>query len=88
MTNNFALIISRWRRKMPDDAKPWVISVPEAGKRYFNLGRWASYEAAKRGDIPTIRVGNALRVPVRVMEKILSEPKPAARGHKNSPAVA
>ena len=55
----------------PDDSKPWVISVPEAGKRYYNLGRWASYEAAKRGEIPTIRVGRSLRVPVRVIERML-----------------
>ena len=55
----------------PDDLKPWVISVPEAGKRYYNLGRWASYEAAKRGEIPTIRVGRSLRVPVRVIERML-----------------
>lgn len=55
----------------PDDLKPWVISVPEAGRRYFNLGRWASYEAAKRGEIPTIRVGRCLRVPVRVIERML-----------------
>ena len=55
----------------PDDLKPWVISVPEAGRRYFSR-RWASYEAAKRGEIPTIRVGRyVFRVPVRVIERML-----------------
>jgi hypothetical protein len=30
-----------------------------------------SYDAAARGDIPTIRVGKLLRVPVRAMERKL-----------------
>jgi hypothetical protein len=44
---------------------PLTISVPEAGRRYFELCRNASYDAAARGDIPTIRIGRLLRVPVR-----------------------
>jgi hypothetical protein len=51
--------------------KPLTISVPEAGRRYFNLSRNASYAAAGRGDIPTIKVGRLLRVPVRAMERKL-----------------
>jgi hypothetical protein len=47
------------------------MSVPEAGKKYFDLSRDASYAAAQRGDIPTIRVGRLLRVPVRAMERLL-----------------
>jgi excisionase family DNA binding protein len=53
---------------MPDDNKPLTITVPEAGEKYFNLSRDASYAAAQRGDIPTIRVGRLLRVPVAAME--------------------
>ena len=46
-----------------------TMSVPAAGRKYFGLGRAASYEAADRGDIPTIRVGKKLRrVPKRVIE--------------------
>ena len=48
-----------------------TISVPEAGRRYFDLARGASYEAAKRGDIPTIRIGRLIRVPVRALEEML-----------------
>ena len=51
-----------------NDERPKTISVPEAGKRYFNLSRNGSYDAAARGEIPTIRVGRLLRVPVRAME--------------------
>ncbi len=53
------------------DEAPKTISVPEAGKRYFGLSMQGSYDAARRGDIPTIRVGRLLRVPVRAMEKML-----------------
>ncbi|WOH47656.1 DNA-binding protein [Bradyrhizobium sp. sBnM-33] len=48
-----------------------TISVPEAGREYFGLGRNASYAAAERGDIPTIRIGKLLRVPVKAMEERL-----------------
>jgi hypothetical protein len=50
------------------DEFPKTLSIPEAGKRYFGLSRNGSYDAAARGDIPTIRVGRLLRVPVRAME--------------------
>jgi hypothetical protein len=41
-----------------------TVSVPQAGAVFFDLSRNASYEAAKRGDIPTIRVGGLIRVPI------------------------
>ena len=51
--------------------EPLTLSVPEAGKLYFNLSKNASYAAALSGDIPTLRIGRLLRVPVRAMEKML-----------------
>jgi hypothetical protein len=50
---------------------PKTMSVPEAGRRYFDLGRGASYAAAARGDIPTIRIGGKLRVPIIAIERKL-----------------
>jgi hypothetical protein len=50
-----------------------TMSVPSAGKLYFGLGRNGSYEAAKRGEIPVIKVGARLRVPVIAMERLLAE---------------
>jgi excisionase family DNA binding protein len=50
---------------------PKTLSVPEAGRKYFNLSRDASYQAAKRGELPTIRIGRLLRVPVVAMERLL-----------------
>jgi hypothetical protein len=53
--------------------QPKTLTVPEAGRVYFDLGRNASYEAARRGDIPTIKIGRLLRVPVGAMERKLEE---------------
>jgi Helix-turn-helix domain len=53
-----------------------TLSVPEAGRRYFDLGRNGSYEAARRGEIPTIRIGSRLRVPVIALERMLDEARP------------
>ena len=54
-----------------DDDQPKTISVPEAGRLYFNLARNAAYEAARRGDLPVIRIGGRLRVPVVALERML-----------------
>jgi hypothetical protein len=59
---------------MTDHNAPLTISVPEAGERYFGLCRNAAYNAAARGEIPTIRIGRLLRVPVRALERILDRP--------------
>jgi hypothetical protein len=56
---------------MNEDKK--TLSVPEAGRRYFNLGRNASYEAAKRRDFPVIKIGSRLRVPVVALDRMLEE---------------
>jgi len=47
-----------------------VMTVPEAGAK-LGLGRNASYEAAARGDIPTIRIGKLLKVPKIAFDRIL-----------------
>jgi hypothetical protein len=61
------------------DEQPKTISVPEAGRRYFNLKRNGSYEAAHRGEIPVIRIGRRLRVPIVALERMLEEARPTAR---------
>lgn len=48
-----------------------TLSVPAAGKRYLDLSRNGSYEAVKRGEIPVIRIGRKIRVPVAAMERLL-----------------
>jgi hypothetical protein len=61
------------------DEQPKTISVPEAGRRYFNLKRNGSYEAAHRGEIPVIRIGRRLRVPIIALERMLEEARPFPR---------
>jgi hypothetical protein len=56
---------------MPENLK--TLSVPEAGRRYFDLSENASYAAAKRGDLIVIRVGRLLRVPVAAMDRKLEQ---------------
>jgi hypothetical protein len=52
--------------------QPHTMTIPEAGKTYFGLSRNGSYAAAARGDIPTIKIGKLLRVPVRALEQKLN----------------
>ena len=62
--------------------RPVTMSVPAAGKRYFDLSKNASYDAAARGEIPTIRIGRLLRVPVRAMEAMLDRVSDTAETSK------
>jgi hypothetical protein len=55
-----------------DEEQELTLSVPEAGAM-ANLGRNASYRAAKRGEIPTIRLGGKRRVPTTRWKRILAE---------------
>ena len=50
---------------------PKTMSVPDAGRIYLGIGRDSSYEAVKRGEIPVLRIGKLLRVPVIAMERML-----------------
>jgi hypothetical protein len=45
--------------------------VPEVGRICFDLSVSGSYDAAKRGDFPTIRVGRLLKVPTALLRKQL-----------------
>ena len=48
------------------------MTVPEAGAK-LGLGRNSSYEAAARGEIPTIRLGKLLKVPTAAFNRMLDE---------------
>ncbi|MER8745856.1 helix-turn-helix domain-containing protein [Mesorhizobium sp. M1004] len=54
-----------------------VMTVPEAGAK-LGLGRNASYEAAARGDIPTIRLGKLIKVPKAAFDRMLAKSEEAA----------
>jgi hypothetical protein len=50
------------------ESEPLSLDVPVAGAKYYGFTRAQSYAAVKKGAIPTIRIGNRLKVPVRAME--------------------
>jgi excisionase family DNA binding protein len=49
---------------------PAVLTVEEAG-RVLRIGRSAAYQAARSGELPTIRIGRCLRVPLHRLEQML-----------------
>jgi hypothetical protein len=54
-----------------DNPKPMTVSVPAAGVM-LGIGRNQAYEAAARGDIPTLRFGKRIVVPLAALERMLS----------------
>jgi excisionase family DNA binding protein len=48
-----------------------VYDVPEAGEM-LGLSRAAAYDAARRGDLPTIKVGRLIKVPKVALERMLA----------------
>jgi excisionase family DNA binding protein len=49
-----------------------VLTVDEAA-RVLRVGRSSVYRAIARGDLPSIRVGRSVRVPVHRLREILGE---------------
>ena len=54
-------------------------TVPQAG-RLLGLCRNSAYEAARRGEIPTLRIGRRLVVPKAALEDLLANPMVRADG--------
>jgi hypothetical protein len=64
-------------RPIPDPAEEPTVSVGEAGV-WMGLKRSAAYEAARRGDIPTLRFNRTLRVPTARLRVLLGiDPEPS-----------
>jgi hypothetical protein len=63
-----------------DECDPRLMPVPKAGRRYFGLGKNASYEAARTGEVPTIKIGGRLFATAPLLERKLDggvEKRPA-----------
>lgn len=58
---------------MENDEK-LVMTIPEAGRK-LGLSRESAYKAAKSGQIPTIRIGHLLKVPVVQFNRLLDGPR-------------
>jgi excisionase family DNA binding protein len=53
------------------DTKCLTIPVwPDAGKK-LGISKGAAYEAARRGEIPTIKIGKGILVPLAALERML-----------------
>jgi hypothetical protein len=50
-----------------------LLSVPEAGRRYFGLSRNGSYDAARRGELPVVRIGRKVWASVPAIERMIAE---------------
>jgi len=48
------------------------LSVAEAGEA-LGISRWSAYQAAKSGQLPTIRIGRRLLVPVAALDRMLNQ---------------
>ena len=58
------------RAPIPTSEDRAVLTVPEAGA-LVGLGRAASYDAARRGDLPTIKIGRRMWVPTAKFRSML-----------------
>jgi hypothetical protein len=69
------------QRALPDPEQEPTITVPAAG-RIFGLSRPSAYEAARRGEIPTIRIGRRLLVPtIKFLRMLGYDEVPASDAH-------
>jgi len=50
--------------------KKWTLSIPTAGL-IVGVGRNAAYEAARKGEIPTLKIGRRKVVPIPALERLL-----------------
>jgi excisionase family DNA binding protein len=57
-----------------------ILTVPEAGQ-LLGLSRVGAYQAARRGEIPTIRIGRRVLVPRVALDRLL-----ARAGRDDEPA--
>jgi excisionase family DNA binding protein len=55
---------------MQGETERKTYKIEEAG-RLMGVGRNQAYEAARRGDIPTIRIGKRLLVPRAALDRLL-----------------
>lgn len=62
-----------------------TFDLPEVGRR-LGIGRNQAYEAAKRGEIPTIRIGKRLLVPKAALDRMLATAASPIRGESEAAA--
>lgn len=65
------------------DERPPVLTITEAAS-LLRISRNSAYEAARRGEIPTIRLGRRLLVPRAALERLLEQAGAGPGGEEGS----
>jgi excisionase family DNA binding protein len=60
-----------------------VIDVVEAARR-LGISRSAAYQAVHAGQIPSVRIGRLIRVPLVALQRMLDQAGPEAAGARGS----
>ncbi len=59
------------RLRRPPSSNKITITVVEAAER-LGVSRNLAYQAVRRGEIPTVRIGNRFLVPIAAFERLLA----------------
>lgn len=59
------------RLRLEPALEPLTVTVEEAG-RALGIGRNAAYDAVKRGEIPSLKLGRRVVVPIAGLERLVS----------------
>jgi hypothetical protein len=70
---------SRYRATIPADWRDKTVVSVMVGGALLGLSRQAAYDAATRGELPTLRIGRKLVVPVVPLRRLLGELPPLAQ---------
>jgi excisionase family DNA binding protein len=62
----------------PTDDLPRVLTIPEAA-RVLRVSRGVAYEAARTGEIPTVRIGRRILVPTSRLLALIDGDAPEER---------
>ena len=62
------------------NTEPLTIPIWPDACRLLGISRYSGYEAAKRGEIPTIRIGKRILVPRRALDRLLESAEQPAKG--------
>lgn len=58
----------------PEDREPVVLDVPEVARR-LGISRSFAYELVAAGEIPSLRLGRRVLVPVHQLRRLLGQPE-------------
>lgn len=69
--NKEITLLREQKMRDQDDADCLTLTIPEAAKR-LGLSRNGGYEAARSGEIPSIKIGKRILVPKVALERLLA----------------